>query len=410
MAIWFDNGSRYIQSVWSSAKVPPLAVAFWYCTDYADQVVWKAFAQVDSDNSDFMRIGIDSSNKPYLEVSKYVAFPTPGLKTGKATSTYAISRNEWFHVFALWYTYSDRTIWVNGANSGNNLTTVALTAQVQHNLGADANSNTGPSSPLKEAYPTMADPSTGAFTREFYARGYIADFAIWQGSGTPSTQAQVAQMYRSPMPHRCFYKGNLIHYLPFYNSPHLIDLVGQADWSTAPNLISREIGWLRLAGQPADGDKFTIDGQQYRYKDTLAAAFDIKIGANAQTTRTYTERAIMDSGTPGTEYGTGTTAHTSCWAGFTELGNNKDDPIEVLSIITGPVTRNVSIDVNTSGNLFFEDIDGNSITTLDRPTVLLPKRGPSWWDNTGSPDDAVGATNHGHNPPLALGYPMATAF
>jgi hypothetical protein len=59
----------------------------------------------------------------------------------------------------------------------------------------------------------------------------------------------------------------------------------------------------------SDAETVTIGSTVYRFKDTLAQAFDVKIGASAAATLDNLKAAINASGTPGTEYFTGTTAH-----------------------------------------------------------------------------------------------------
>jgi len=63
-----------------------------------------------------------------------------------------------------------------------------------------------------------------------------------------------------------------------------------------------------------DGDTVTIESIVYRFKNTMAAAYDIKIAATAALTILNLDAAIDASGTPGTEYYTGTLAHPSVLA------------------------------------------------------------------------------------------------
>lgn len=58
-----------------------------------------------------------------------------------------------------------------------------------------------------------------------------------------------------------------------------------------------------------DGDTVTIAPLVYTFKNTLGAAYDVKIAATAALTLLNLDAAIDDSGTPGTEYETGTLAH-----------------------------------------------------------------------------------------------------
>lgn len=59
----------------------------------------------------------------------------------------------------------------------------------------------------------------------------------------------------------------------------------------------------------SDNDTVTVGSVVYRFKNTMAQAFDVKIGADAATTLDNLKAAVNASGTPGTEYYTGTTAH-----------------------------------------------------------------------------------------------------
>lgn len=64
-----------------------------------------------------------------------------------------------------------------------------------------------------------------------------------------------------------------------------------------------------------DGDTVTIGSIVYRFKDTMAQAYDVKRdGTTADTTLANLVKAINGTGTPGTEYFAGTIAHTSVTA------------------------------------------------------------------------------------------------
>jgi hypothetical protein len=72
-------------------------------------------------------------------------------------------------------------------------------------------------------------------------------------------------------------------------------------------------GSVILDSNPADGDTLSVglSGYQtvYRFKNTLAAAYDIKIGAAAANTAASLDAAFNASGTPGTDYYAGTLAN-----------------------------------------------------------------------------------------------------
>lgn len=64
-----------------------------------------------------------------------------------------------------------------------------------------------------------------------------------------------------------------------------------------------------------DADTVTIGSTVYRFKDTMAAAYDVKIGASAAVSLDNLKAAINASGTPGTEYFAGTLIHPTVTAG-----------------------------------------------------------------------------------------------
>lgn len=65
----------------------------------------------------------------------------------------------------------------------------------------------------------------------------------------------------------------------------------------------------------ADGATVTIGSRVYRFKSTPAQAYDIQIGADADTSLANLIAGINASGTPGTEYFAGTLVNTQVSAG-----------------------------------------------------------------------------------------------
>ncbi len=94
-----------------------------------------------------------------------------------------------------------------------------------------------------------------------------------------------------------------------------------------------------------DGDTVTLASTVYRFKNTMAQAYDVKIGADAATTLANLKKAINASGTPGTEYYTGTLVHPTVKAGA----------ITATTLV---------ISANTSGTA------GNSIASTETSTHL----------------------------------------
>ena len=68
-------------------------------------------------------------------------------------------------------------------------------------------------------------------------------------------------------------------------------------------------GVLTFAANLDDDDTLTIGTRVYRFKNTLAAINDIKIGINKAASIVNLNATIAGTGTPGTEYYTGTLPH-----------------------------------------------------------------------------------------------------
>lgn len=87
---------------------------------------------------------------------------------------------------------------------------------------------------------------------------------------------------------------------------------GDADYTWDPfGLAASSTLSLSSGTNPADGDKVTIGGSQggsvaYTFKNTLGAVNDVQIGADFAATLASLANAINGTGTPGTDYYTGT--------------------------------------------------------------------------------------------------------
>lgn len=68
-------------------------------------------------------------------------------------------------------------------------------------------------------------------------------------------------------------------------------------------------GTLTLAGNAVEDETVTIGSTVYRWRDTLAQAYDVKIGASASASIDNLIAAINANGTPGTHYFAGTLIH-----------------------------------------------------------------------------------------------------
>ena len=108
---------------------------------------------------------------------------------------------------------------------------------------------------------------------------------------------------------------------------------------------------VTLTGQPAVGDQVNIDGQTYTFQTTVAAAGDVKIGANTAASVLNLAHAINDAGgTPGAgnDYeAVGGAANTH--ASATVLGNTVT--LTALTTGTGGNAYTLTTPTDTSGFL-----------------------------------------------------------
>lgn len=99
----------------------------------------------------------------------------------------------------------------------------------------------------------------------------------------------------------------------------------------------------------AEDEVVVIGAVTYRFRDTLAQAFDVKIGASAAATLDNLKAAINASGTPGTEYFAGTTAHPTVVA-----TDNTDTTQKVVARVVG-TAANAAATTTTASHLSWED-------------------------------------------------------
>lgn len=105
---------------------------------------------------------------------------------------------------------------------------------------------------------------------------------------------------------------------------NLVTLALAAGGTWVPN-----IGTLTLAGNAVEDETVTIGTTVYRWRDTLAQAYDVKIGANAAASIVNLVAAINANGTAGTHYFAGTLVHPTVraidGAGDTVVVQTKSD-------------------------------------------------------------------------------------
>jgi hypothetical protein len=108
-------------------------------------------------------------------------------------------------------------------------------------------------------------------------------------------------------------------------------------------------GTLTSTGtNPADAATVTIGSTVYRFKDTTAAAYDVKIGASAAVTLDNLKAAINASGTgDGSDYHTGTLIHPTVTA------TTNTDTTQVLEAKTAGSAGNAIATTETSTTYSF---------------------------------------------------------
>lgn len=179
-------------------------------------------------------------------------------------------------------------------------------------LGSDASANT-----LLTALVDYMNGSTTTYTAQMTGSGIADIFSIPTTlNGTPYT-AQVT-----------------------FNSINGTAVAAQQTTGQAATAATQAVGSFQIVSADAgtqatgtisntsdsnmnDGDTFTIGSITYRFKNTMAAAYDVKIQSTRGGTLTSFAAAINGSGTVGTDYFAGTLANTSaqCTALNTSTGH-----------------------------------------------------------------------------------------
>lgn len=162
--------------------------------------------------------------------------------------------------------------------------------------------------------------------------------------------------------------------------PNANSYISLAEADTYAEEVGNLQGWsgrkarveLAYADNPSDDDSVTINGTTYTFKDTLASANDIKIGADADETFANLRKALNDSGVAGTDYGTGTTKNTTV--------TMNSDPANGIALLearvegTAPNAFAVSSSFTSDNNYFDGDTfaDGTArVTRLKRIEALI---------------------------------------
>lgn len=104
---------------------------------------------------------------------------------------------------------------------------------------------------------------------------------------------------------------------------------------------AKATGILTATANPTDGNRVKIGSTYYTYRDTLADAYDVKIGASAEESLLNLVEAITyDAGAgtnEGTDYGNGTLAHPSVTAAEGAL-----DTVDVTALALGAAGNSIA--------------------------------------------------------------------
>jgi hypothetical protein len=117
-------------------------------------------------------------------------------------------------------------------------------------------------------------------------------------------------------------------------------------------------GWITFAGQPSDGDTVTVGDRVYTYKNTLAAADQVKIGAALLDSINNLAAAINAAPGEGTTYGTNTVRHEEAAA---------DAPQE---IITQTNTDGAAVTLGNLGGTSYRQAQSFTLTQAGRLTKI----------------------------------------
>lgn len=141
----------------------------------------------------------------------------------------------------------------------------------------------------------------------------------------------------------------------------------------------------------AEDETITIGATVYRFRNTLAQAYDVQIGASAAATLDNLKAAINASGTPGTEYFAGTLAHPDV------VATTNTDTTQLVVARTPGTAANAAATTTTASHLSWADTTLGGGTGASNPgvaaeTVTIDDRTYSFVDvlsETNAPADAI---------------------
>lgn len=122
--------------------------------------------------------------------------------------------------------------------------------------------------------------------------------------------------------------------------------IGTGAEGAAPVNAVASTGTFTVTDVLANNETLTIGSVVYRFRDTLAAAYDVKIGVSAAVTLDNLKAAINASGTPGTEYFAGTLIHPTVTA--TDNANDSQVVAAKIKGVSGDLIATTTTAVNGS--------------------------------------------------------------
>ncbi len=164
MARSFNGSSQQLCAPSAAATVPPIAMSCWF---WADPAIAQAGAILSLTgpypSEERFELNVLPSPKIVLAIAR------DGSSFAAAGTTATYSAGAWHHAFAVWYTSTDRKVWLDGGGVGTNGTMC---------------------SPAGIAETCLAASRIG--TPMLYFKGSLAEAAIWAGSGVENMGATEA--------------------------------------------------------------------------------------------------------------------------------------------------------------------------------------------------------------------------
>jgi hypothetical protein len=186
MARSFNGSSQQFYAASAAATGPPLAMSCWFNADptISQDGTLVSLTEPDPGGQRF-ELQVQRSSSKIRAVSR------DSVGFGIATSATTFSTGAWQHAFAVWYTSADRRVWLNGGGQGTNATSSVPSGIAQTCLGASR---------------------IGTPFAQF--KGFLAEAAIWAGSGVENMGAAEAAILAKSCSPRCLgrWLGNLVLY------------------------------------------------------------------------------------------------------------------------------------------------------------------------------------------------------